>query len=217
MKTLKLKHKSPEWLEFRNTGIGGSDASAILGMNPYKTNIELWEEKTGLKPPKPISCVEAVEYGHKAEKYLVRLFALDYPQYKVTVPKDKVYIHDNGFMFASLDSLLVDKKTKEQGILEAKTSAIFASMHREKWNDQIPQNYFIQCLHYLAVTGFKFLILKAQLKSSDDNGEVRLITKHYRINAADVKTDIDYLITQEMRFWEHVIARKPPNLIIPNF
>ena len=36
-----------EWLQARSYGIGGSDASAILGMNPYKTNIELFEEKTG--------------------------------------------------------------------------------------------------------------------------------------------------------------------------
>ena len=36
-----------EWLKNRTYGIGGSDASAIVGMNPYKTNIELFEEKTG--------------------------------------------------------------------------------------------------------------------------------------------------------------------------
>lgn len=36
-----------EWLKGRMNGIGGSDASAIVGMNPYKSNIELFEEKTG--------------------------------------------------------------------------------------------------------------------------------------------------------------------------
>lgn len=35
------------WLKGRLNGIGGSDASAVVGKNPYKTNIELFEEKTG--------------------------------------------------------------------------------------------------------------------------------------------------------------------------
>ena len=48
-------------------------------------------------------------------------------------------------------------------------------MHREKWNDRIPDNYYIQCLHYLLATGWDFAILKAQLKTVYSD-EVRLNT-----------------------------------------
>lgn len=217
MKAIKLKHGSPEWLEFRKSGIGGSDASAILGCNPYKSNVSLWEEKCGLKEPKPITCAEAVEYGLKAEKPLVELFKLDYPEYKVIIPKNKVYIHDNGFMFASLDGELEHKKAKVKGILEVKTSTIFASMHREKWADKIPQNYYIQVLHYLAVTGYEYAILKAHLISSDDDGNKRITTKHYYIDAEDVKEDIDFLIEKETEFWQSVKDKKRPMPLLPEF
>ena len=71
-----------EWLVNRK-GIGGSDASAILGLNPYKTNQELWMEKKGQMSPVDISDKPYVKYGNDAEPLLRALFALDYPEYKV--------------------------------------------------------------------------------------------------------------------------------------
>ena len=59
-----------KWLEARKNHIGGSDASACLGLNPYKTNVELWEEKTGRRRPEDISDRDYVQYGTKAEEYL---------------------------------------------------------------------------------------------------------------------------------------------------
>ena len=38
-----------EWLELRREGIGGSDASVVMGENPYRSILQLWEEKTGRK------------------------------------------------------------------------------------------------------------------------------------------------------------------------
>ena len=55
-----------DWLKARGYGIGGSDASAILGMNPYKSNIELFEEKTGRRLPEDISDRPYVKYGTQA-------------------------------------------------------------------------------------------------------------------------------------------------------
>lgn len=34
-----------EWLQLRRNGIGGSDASVIMGKNPYRSILQLWEEK----------------------------------------------------------------------------------------------------------------------------------------------------------------------------
>lgn len=71
-----------EWLVNRK-GIGGSDASAILGLNPYKTNQELWMEKKGQISPVDISDKPYVKYGNDAEPLLRALFSLDYPEYTV--------------------------------------------------------------------------------------------------------------------------------------
>jgi putative phage-type endonuclease len=213
MQEIKVKHGSQEWLKFRINGIGGSDASAILGANPYKSNVELWEEKTGLKPPKPVTCKEAVDYGKKAEKHLRSLFALDFKDYSVIEKKDTVFV-ENGFMFASLDGLLEEKATGRRGILEIKTADIFQAMHKERWNEKIPQNYYIQVLHYMAVMKADFAVLKAQLKY-ETAGMPDIRIKHFWFNRDDEEQSIKYLIEQETKFWEMVKAKKRPALILP--
>ncbi|MEG1781609.1 MAG: YqaJ viral recombinase family protein [Clostridium sp.] len=57
-----------EWLAARKNHIGGSDASACVGMNPYKSNVELWKEKMGIRIPEDISDKPYVQYGTKAER-----------------------------------------------------------------------------------------------------------------------------------------------------
>jgi putative phage-type endonuclease len=56
-----------EWLKNRKNGIGGSEISAVIGQNPYMTNIELWELKTGRKQPEDISEKPYIKYGTQAE------------------------------------------------------------------------------------------------------------------------------------------------------
>lgn len=203
------------WLKAR-TGIGGSDASAILGMNPYKTNVEVWQEKTGRIVPEDIGHKPYVKYGIDAEPYLTALFALDYPRYAVEANTTfRVYHHPkHSFITGTLDAELTEIVTGRRGILEDKTTEILNSMHREKWNDKIPDNYYIQVLHYLLATGWDFTILKAQLKTVYDD-EVRLNTRHYTIEQADVREDLDYLLEQEIKFWWHVQKDKKPNLVLP--
>lgn len=204
------------WLKKRRHFIGGSEASAILGLNPYKTNIEVWQEKTGRVEPEDISHKPYVKYGIEAEKYLAALFALDYPQYEVRAnPAYKVYTHPQYlFISGTLDGGLVEKETGRRGVLEVKTTEILNSMHREKWNEKVPDNYYIQVLHYLLATGWDFAVLKAQLKTvyGDD---VRLNTRHYHIERADVQEDLDYLLEKEIEFWQYVEKDKKPPLVLP--
>lgn len=216
-KVLPIKEKTrEEWLAERKTFIGGSEASAILGLNPYKSNIEVWQEKTGRIIPEDISHKPYVKYGIEAEKYLAAMFALDFPHYDVKENNDyTVYRHPkHPFIAGTLDGELVEKETGRKGILEIKTTEILNSMHREKWNDRVPDNYFCQCLHYLLATGWDFAILKAQLKTvyGDD---VRLNTRHYHIERADVKEDLEYLLEKEIRFWQYVEKDKKPPLVLP--
>ncbi len=204
-----------EWLEERKKGIGGSDASAIIGLNPYKTNVELWEEKTGRKEAVDISDKSYVKYGTNAEDHLRELFKLDFPQYEVKHEENTIIKHEKyPFLFASLDGTLIDKETGEMGILEIKTTNILQSMQKEKWKDRIPDNYYCQVLHYMNVTGYTFAILKAQLKYNY-NDDIRLETKHYKLLRKEVEDDIKMLEEAEIKFWnEYIIKDKKPNVYI---
>lgn len=159
-------HDHAGWLKGRGSGIGGSDASSIVGKNPYKDNIRLFEEKTGRTIPEDISDKPYVKYGHDAEPLIRELFALDYPEYEVLYHDWRILrSRTHPFMQASLDGELIEKETGRMGILEIKTTNILASMQKEKWKDRIPDNYYIQVLHYLLVTGYDFVVLRALLRS----------------------------------------------------
>lgn len=215
MTEMKILSSHEDWLAARRNFIGGSDASAVLGMNPYKTNIELWEEKTGLLVPEDISDKPYVKYGHEAEPLLRGLFALDFPEYEVHYQDNNLWLNDQyPWAHASLDGWLTELETGRMGILEIKTTNILQSMQKEKWNDRIPDNYFIQVLHYLMVTGFDFAILKAQLRF-DFKGDIMHQVKHYKIERADVLEDLKYLESSERNFWKFVQERKRPGLVLP--
>lgn len=202
-----------EWLVNRK-GIGGSDASAILGLNPYKTNQELWMEKKGQMSPVDISGKSYVKYGNDAEPLLRALFALDYPEYKVEYYDNNMLTNNQyPWAHASLDGELVDLDGR-RGILEIKTTNILQSMQWQKWDNQIPDNYYIQVLHYLLVTEYDFVVLKAQLKSVRD-GEVRLTTKHYHIEREEVLDDIEMLKNEEEKFWYSLQSGQEPGLLLP--
>ncbi|MCX4348385.1 MAG: YqaJ viral recombinase family protein [Alphaproteobacteria bacterium] len=204
-----------QWLQERKKGIGGSDAAAVLGLNPYMTNVDLWKIKTGRKEQEDISEKPFVKYGTEAEKHLIALFTLDFPEYEVIHADNDLIRHPQyEFLHASLDGRLIEKATGRRGILEIKTTNILQSMQNEKWNDSVPQNYFCQVLHYLNVTGFDFAILKAQLKTEWQN-EIRLTTRHYYFNRMDFEEDINVLAGAELKFWQHVINDTEPNLILP--
>lgn len=202
-----------EWLSHRHR-IGGSEASCIVGMNPYKTNVELWREKTGRTFPEDISEKSYVKYGHEAEPHIRALFALDFPEYTVEYYENNMITNDRfPFAHASLDGELIDKDGR-RGILEIKTTNILQSMQKESWRDRIPDNYYIQILWYLMVTEYDFAVLVAQLKT-DYGGDIRKQTRHYFIERADVEEDIEYLIEAGRKFWECVMDDEEPGLILP--
>lgn len=203
-----------EWLSGRMNGIGGSDASAVVGVNPYKTNIQLFEEKTGKSIPEDISDKPYVIYGKFAEKHIRELFKLDYPEYKVEHHEFRILQSlEYPFMQASLDGELTDRDGRK-GILEIKTTNILQSMQYEKWKDKIPDNYYLQILHYLLVTGYEFVVLRAHLNTTW-GGEVRTQVKHYFIEREEVQEDLDYLLKEEVKFWKYVESGRKPPLILP--
>ena len=202
-----------EWLKKRTSYVGGSEAAALVGKNPYMTNIDLWQIKTGQQAKENIDNKDYVIYGHNAEPHLRELFALDYPQYKVGYIDNNIWLNDRyPFAHASLDGWLTDPEGRK-GILEIKTTNILQSMQKEKWDHRIPDNYYCQVLWYMGVTEFDFAILKAQLKY-DYDGDVFLTTKHYQIERSEVEEDINYLMQRGEAFAEYIKKGKEPPLVI---
>lgn len=207
-----------QWHQERAKGIGASEASAIIGMNPYMSNVDLWRIKTGRKKAADISSNAHVTYGHAAEGPLRELFALDYPQYEVEYrgAYDLVRNKDYPFILATLDGRLIEKDTGRLGVYEGKTTEILKSMQKEKWYNGIPNNYYCQVIHQLIATEFDFTILNAQLKRVY-GWEVKTETRRYIIERSEVKDDIEYLMEQEIDFWEKYVKRDiEPPLILPD-
>lgn len=204
-----------EWLKNRLRGIGGSEISAIIGQNPYMDNITLWEYKTGRKKPEDISDKPYVQYGTQAEMHLRGLFRLEFPQYRVDYVENNSWTNPRyPWAQASLDGWLTDQDGR-RGVLEIKTTEILQSMQKERWNQQIPMNYYCQVLFYMAVVEADFAVLKAQLKTMFD-GMPYLQTKHYTIERADVQSDIDYMMAKGAEFWEYVKRDERPPLVLPD-
>ena len=197
-----------EWKSKRLKGIGGSDASAILGLNPYMSNVDLWKIKTGRKEQEDISDKDVVKYGVAMEPLLIEMFKINNPQYEVEYKGfDLLYHKDYDFLFGSIDGRIIEKETGKRGVLEIKT---YQGCKWNKWKDKIPDNYYCQVLHYLLCTGWDFAIVFALLKA-----ENFMSLKTFKINRENVKDELDYLLQKELEFWEYVEKDIEPALILP--
>lgn len=203
------------WLEARKNGLGGSDAAAVLGLNPWKTNVALWEEKTGKTEPEDISAKPVILYGKAAEKPLRMLFRLDFPQYVVDYDEFGMRSQpDRPWLFATLDGEITERETRRRGVLEIKTTEIMRSGDWAKWEDKVPDYYYTQILHQLLATGYDFAVLKAQIKWHKD-GKTQVTVRHYHFERQACAEDLDYLLEAETRFWECVQNGRKPDLILP--
>lgn len=213
VENLQLKSRA-EWLKERVKRLGGSDAAAIVGMNPYTSNVDLWEIKTGKRKPADLSGNDLVKYGTNAEKYLRELFKLDHPQYEIFYTANNLWVNDKfPFAHASLDGLLKDEKGRI-GILEIKTATIESATQKAKWNDRIPDNYYCQLCWYMGVMEAEFAVLVAQLKY-ERNGDLYKATKHYYFNRYEMQEDIEYMMRKGSEFYDYIKNDTPPPLILP--
>lgn len=214
--SIAIPQTEAEWLQVRLKGIGASEASAVIGCNPYMSNVDLWKIKTGRKQAPDISSDAHVAYGHAAEGPIRDLFALDYPEYEVTYGGqfDIVRNPDYPWLFATLDGRLVERATGLHGVYEGKTTEIIRSMQKEKWRDGVPQNYYVQNLHQMLASGWDFAVLHAQLKYSYGS-DTRSERRTYRIDRTEVIDDLNYLLEKEIKFWDYVQRDVMPPLILP--
>ena len=209
-----------DWLKGRQNlhGIGGSDASAALGLNPWRTNLELWEIKTGKSKAPNISDNERVWYGTEAEQYLRRLFQLKHAaEYEIQYMPDVILQNNEHPEFLYSPDGLIKANDGRNGIFECKTTTIMKSYDREKWYDKrkrekkLPENYYIQILHGLNVTGFDFVDLFAEL--TYPSGTSELVT--YHIERKEVESDLKFVSDGVQEFWTYVRDDREPALLLP--
>ena len=210
----KYKNRE-EWLKGRISGIGGSDASAAINRNPWRTNLELWQLKTHRIKAADISNNERVKYGQNAEEGIRRIYqAKRFGKIDVHYMPD-IVLQNNAdpALLYSPDGLLQEVGSGRCGILEVKTATPIMAIQREKWqNGNIPDNYFIQVLHGLNVTGFDFVELIAELTYDEDYSQLRI----YRIDRSDVIAELEYVKNGVLDFWNnYVLTDREPPLALP--
>lgn len=133
-----------DWLRLRKTGIGGSDAGAICGLNPYSSPVRVYVEKTSDQIEKIDS--EAMRQGRDLEEYVAKRF-MEATGKKVRRSNFMYRSKEHPYMIADVDRLIVG----EDAGLECKTASAF---NADQWKDgAVPRHYLLQCYHYMAVTG----------------------------------------------------------------
>lgn len=184
-----------EWLQYRRQGIGGSDAGAVCGVNPYRSSFSVYMEKTAETPPEGEDN-ERMRQGRDLEDYCARRFS-EATGLKVR-RTNYLYRHDKyPFMLADLDRVIVG----ENAGLECKTASAWSA---DKWKsaETIPESYILQCMHYVATMGFDYMYIACLILGSD--------FVYYRIDRDEAL--IRSLITVEKDFWENnVLARAIPD------
>ncbi len=185
-----------QWLEVRKGGIGSSDAAAAVGLNPYKSQLELWMEKTGraganeenpgMQDPRfwgtLLEPYVAVAYMQKTDRKVRKINAvLQHPTFN--------------FMLANIDREVVG--CPDVQILECKTAGEFGS---RLWREGVPEYIQLQVQHQLAVTGKAAADVAVLLCGQEL--EIHRIPRDDEVIAR--------LIVLETRFWEYVETDTPP-------
>ncbi len=133
-----------EWLAERRKAIGGSDTSAILGLNPYATPYTVWADKTGRLPEKEDT--EAMRIGRDLEQYVTDRFA---EKSNKRTRKLNAIIKNPAYPWASAN---IDRDiVGEDSGLECKTTSVL-NLSKFK-GGEFPLTYYSQATHYLAITG----------------------------------------------------------------
>ncbi|MCL8207254.1 MAG: YqaJ viral recombinase family protein [Actinomycetia bacterium] len=138
-----------DWLAARRQGLGGSDMAAIMGLNPYKTALDVFLEKIGEAPETPET--EAMYWGSQLEDLIAREFARR-TGYKVQRRRAMLRHPTIPYLLGNVDRIVVNHPDGP-AVLECKTTH---ANRRGDWADgQAPVYYVVQLQHYLDLTGYR--------------------------------------------------------------
>jgi putative phage-type endonuclease len=185
------KEDKTEWLNERRKGIGGSDAAAICGVSPYRTPLQVWEDKRGLSGVMPDN--DAMLWGRILEPAVRQRYA-DVTGRAVRVPEGILQHPQFNFMLANIDGFTDDKRG-----VEVKTAA-----SPKEWGDpgtdEIPLLYIFQVQHYMTITGFAVFDVPVLIGGRD-----------FRIYEVPADNELqEMLVEKEAAFWKMVQEATPP-------
>src|ERR1700731_1843196 len=176
-----IKQNTPEWLEMRKNKVGASDAPAIMGVSPYKTAFQLWEEKMSTTMP---TQNYVMKRGHDLER--IARVELEIELEMPLIPSIKLSTK-RSWMMASLDAMSLDERV----IAEIKCPG--AEDHNLALLGQVPEKYFPQLQHQLEVCDLEMVYYYSF------DGEKGKLLKVYRDDKY-IKT----LLKQEEKFYEYM-------------
>lgn len=182
-----------EWLRYRKHGITGTDAGAIVGLNPYVSAFRIYQDKVTDEIEEIDN--ESMRQGRDLEAYVAKRFE-EQTGKKVKRANAIFYNPEHDWMLADFDRLIVGEKAG----LECKTVSAYSA---DKWKDgKIPLHYQLQVQHYLAVSGYECWYIAALILGRDF-----IVHKIERDEEM-----IQDLITIEERFWKkNVLSDNPPD------
>lgn len=182
--------------EIRRKYIGGTDAAGVLGLSRWKTPISVWAEKTGAIVDEDETNLHK-EVGTLLEDDVAELFMRRTGK-KVRRANETIFHKKHPFLGANVDRMIVG----EDAGLECKTAAVWKS---KEWDgDEIPREYVLQCLHYLAVTGKKRWYLAVLIGNQDFKWKV--IERDENL--------LNDMVKREVSFWnDYVLPNVMPSVV----
>lgn len=178
-------------LKDRLNYLGGSDAAAVLGLSRWKTPLQIWGEKTGNIIPADISDNLPVKLGNKLEQTVAELFTEE-TGLKVRRVNQTIFHPEYAFLGANLDRMIVGT----DAILEAKTCSPWKA---KEWDgEEIPQEYIVQVMHYMAVTGARKAYVAVLIGNQDF--KVKCVDRDEQV--------ISEMVRKEVEFWKTYIEPK---------
>lgn len=176
-----------EWLNFRRSGIGGSDMASILGVSKYRSPLDVWLDKTGQTEAKEDSLNRFTYWGNVLEPIVANEFS---KETGLKIRNNNYTLRNKRYPFlqANIDREIVGVDAG----LECKTTSIY---NADEWDgDNVPDAYYIQCQHYMAVTGKKEWWIACLIGGNDF--KYKLIPRNDEV--------IQEIIKAGSKFWDKV-------------
>lgn len=197
-----------KWREGRKHSIGASDSAAVMGISPWKTEAQLWDEKANGKML-DFHNADTVR-GHRSENHILELYGIETGRKIFSGERIMLMSNHNSFMSCTLDG--IDFTDENNPVIIEIKSVKFS--HGEWSDDKIPDYYFTQLLHQLAVTGWNEAVLLVRFTRNKEWESAS--ERMYHVKREDVQDQIDKLVRKESKFWnEYVVNKKRPPCRMP--